>query len=369
MYIYVQVLPVYAESLGASLTVVGLVVASYAVPQLILRIPIGIWSDYLGSQKPLMMAGIGCILAGSIGLGFSPSPLFLGLSRLMVGVGAAVWALFPIYLVGNYSADNIGKSIGMLNFIVGASLVAASIAGGLIAGVKGEKFVFFVAAGLSIAGAISLLFTRERPSTETGLFSWHAFSQVARNPLLIIASVMAILLFFAEFASIWGFVPVYAARLGASDAGLGVLTMLVTIGSMAGSLIITPLIRRFGQVFSIIFSSIMLGLALVAVPFIRDLNLLGLVLTLNGIGFGMLSTQLMVLSIYNIEAKQRATAMGFYQAVYAIGMLTGPLISGFLSNHFGLSVVFYVAGALGMLIAALAHLPAIPGRHPAIKEN
>jgi len=41
MYLYVPVLPVYAESLGASLTVVGIIVASYSIPQLLLRIPWG----------------------------------------------------------------------------------------------------------------------------------------------------------------------------------------------------------------------------------------------------------------------------------------------------------------------------------------
>ena len=65
----------------------------------------------------------------------------------------------------------------------------------------------------------------------------------------------------------------------------------------------------------------------------------------------------MVLSIRGLPRQQQATAMGVYQAIYAIGMLTGPLASGFLGSGAGLSSVFYLAAFLVMLIAVLALLP------------
>ncbi|HEX5414588.1 MAG TPA: hypothetical protein VFZ25_02905, partial [Chloroflexota bacterium] len=42
LYVYVPILPVYAQTLGASLTVVGLVVSAYGLGQLVLRIPVGV---------------------------------------------------------------------------------------------------------------------------------------------------------------------------------------------------------------------------------------------------------------------------------------------------------------------------------------
>jgi MFS family permease len=201
------------------------------------------------------------------------------------------------------------------------------------------------------------------------MVSSHEFNQIARRPLLIVVSIMGILLFFAAFASIWGFIPLYAARLGASDTILGVLTMVMTLGSMVGSLAVTPILKRNGQVFSIVLSSIFLGLTLLAIPFIHNLVLLGVALIINGVGFGILSVQLMILSIYNVEVQKRATAMGFYQSLYAIGMLIGPLISGYLSNQYGLPIVFYLSGVLCLVITAMAYLPVIPGRRSPIKES
>ena len=45
LYLYVPILPVYAESVVGKLSVVGIVIASYALPQLLLRIPIGVFFD------------------------------------------------------------------------------------------------------------------------------------------------------------------------------------------------------------------------------------------------------------------------------------------------------------------------------------
>jgi DHA1 family multidrug resistance protein-like MFS transporter len=369
LYIYVPVLPVYAESLGASLTVVGIIVAAYAIPQFLLRIPLGIWADSLGRQKPLIIGGSAMLAVGSVGLGLSPNPLFLGISRALVGIGAAMWVVFPVYLVTFYTADKMGQAMGLLNFITGAALVAATLLGGIIADIRGEKTAFFSAAAIAIIALASVMFAKEYRVPREKTISWQGFRRVAGRPLLIVVSIMGVLVFFAEFASVWGFVPIYAARLGASDTILGILTMLVTIGSMIGSLAVAPMMRRWGHAFSIVLSSLMLGLVLISIPFIHSLFPLGIGLLIHGMGYGILSTQLMVLSIYKIAPQQRATAMGLFQGIYAIGMLTGPLAAGVLSENYGLPIVFYVGGSVCLATVILAYLPVMPRRPEAVPER
>ena len=58
LYLYVPVLPVYAQSLGANLSMVGVIISSYGIAQLLLRIPIGVWTDALGRRKPWVAVGI-----------------------------------------------------------------------------------------------------------------------------------------------------------------------------------------------------------------------------------------------------------------------------------------------------------------------
>ena len=68
---------VYAESLGASLTVVGLIIAAYGLVQFILRVPIGYLSDRYGIRLPFMALGLIAIAIGAIGMALFPDPVLL----------------------------------------------------------------------------------------------------------------------------------------------------------------------------------------------------------------------------------------------------------------------------------------------------
>ena len=57
LYVYSPILSVYAQSLGASFTTIGMVVGAYGFVQMLLRIPLGIWSDRLGRRLPFLYAG------------------------------------------------------------------------------------------------------------------------------------------------------------------------------------------------------------------------------------------------------------------------------------------------------------------------
>jgi predicted MFS family arabinose efflux permease len=362
IYFYAPVLPVYAESLGANLTTVGIIGAAYALPQLLFRIPIGMWSDSLGRRKPLIIGGIIMVFFGALGLWISPNSWFLSLFRGLVGVGSASWVAFTIYAVSFYPEHNTTQAVGILNFIVSAAMTITTALGGLVADTWGEKTAFLTAAILAIVALVFVLFAKENRMSKMQSLSWKGFKQVTRRPLLLVVSIMGILLFFAEFMSVWGFVPVYAARIGASDTELGILTMLASGVSMVGSLVVAPMIKRWGNIFTLVAGSVILGLSLLAVPFIHNIPLLDAAQMLNGLGWGMLPTQLMALSIHNTAPQQRATAMGFFQAMYAIGMLMGPLVSGFLADNFGLAVIFYVSSAVCFAVIGLVYLPILPRR-------
>ena len=96
---------------------------------------------------------------------------------------------------------------------------------------------------------------------------------------------------------------------------------------------------------------------MLAVPFITTVPVLMLVQVSYGVGSGVLMTLFMVLSIRGFPQEQQATAMGIFQAVYAVGMLAGPLASGFLGSELGLSTVFYLSALFSLLIIALVFLP------------
>ena len=362
LYLYVPVLPVHAEALGASLSMVGAVIAAYAIPQLLLRIPVGVWADALGRRKPLVLGGAVTAAAGALALGLAPGPWPLFLGRALTGVAAATWVAFTVLFASYYPGERAARAIGLISFVNGAALVAATSAGGAIAQVWGFKAAFFGAAALAAGALVALLPVREPPVRAPRGVSWGGFLRVAGQPVLLLASGMSVLVHFASYAGVLGFLPVYAARLGASAAALGVLTMLA-LGSAAGAALgAIYAVERWGYPRAIALGALLLGGALLSVPFIGQVAWLGVAQVVNGLGRGLLMTVLMALSIRAVAPQERATAMGVYQALYSVGMLAGPLASGVLAERLGLASVFYISAALCLVLVVVARAPALPRR-------
>ncbi len=336
---------------------VGTVLSAYAIPQVILRIPIGIWSDKLGRRKPMVIGGIIFTSLGALGLGLSTTAWLMFLSRITTGIGAAAWVVFPLYFTAYYPPDDSGKAIGLINFVRSVGLIVATAGGGFIAEEFGLSKPFYIAALLGIIALVALLSTKETPVRRERTASQHSFLSVATRPLLLVVSIMAILLLFSTFTGVFGFIPIYAAEIGASSSELGLITMINLGFSALGSLGAAWVWGRFGYRSTITASSLLIGGSMLAVPFITTVSVLMIVQISYGVGSGVLMTLFMVLSIRGFPQEQQATAMGIFQAVYAIGMLAGPLASGFLGSELGLSTVFYLSALFSLLIIALVFLP------------
>ena len=61
-------IPNQASDLGASNTIIGLVVASYAIGLVHLRIPYGIGADLLGKRRPFALIAFFASVIGALGL-------------------------------------------------------------------------------------------------------------------------------------------------------------------------------------------------------------------------------------------------------------------------------------------------------------
>jgi MFS family permease len=357
LYLYIPIFPLYIKTTGANLEVVGTVLSAYAIPQVLLRIPIGIWSDRLGRRKPLVAAGVIFTSLGALGLGLAKTPWLLFLARMTAGVGAATWVVFPVYFTEYYPTNDSGRAIGIINFVRNMALIAATAGGGLIAEKLGLRSPFFFAALLGILALPALLGTRESPIPKVRVSFWENFRPVVTRPLLITVSCMAILHTFTIFTGIFGFIPVYASELCASNSELGFIAMINLGFTALGSLNATWAWQRLGYRVTIFWSALFIVASFIATPFISTVNVLMVAQIPFGLGAGILSTIFMNLSIQGLPQEQQATAMGVFQAVYAIGMLAGPIISGFLGTIRSISDVFFLAGAVSLLIAALSFLP------------
>ena len=362
LYLYVPVLPLHAEELGASLSMVGLVVASYAIAQLLLRIPIGVAADMLGRRKPFAAAALACATAGAVGLALAPDPWALFAARTLVGVGGAGWVAVSVLFSSYYAADRSGHAMARVMTINSVGLLAATFSGGLISEYFGAYAAFYTAAACGACGTVLMLLAREPRQIRSGSYSAATFRRVARIPLLLLAGAIGILAQFVTFAGSFGFVPLYAERIGASDAEVGYVTTAMLIGQLLGTMATTRIARCCGIRASLFLASGLVGASLVVVPAIASVWLLMALQGTGGMARGIVNTLLISLSLRAVAPEDRATGMGIYQAIYAAGMLAGPVVSGYLAQASSLAAVFYLLAAVSIAAGLLGLLPAIPRR-------
>ena len=126
---------------------------------------------------------------------------------------------------------------------------------------------------------------------------------------------------------------------------------------MVSSLLVTSLAKRVGNRFLIYVSFVVTATGIGIAALAYSLPVVFVAQMLMGIGFGIGYSVMMGMSIQHVEDKHRTTAMGLFQALYSIGMFTGPWISGILADAIGIRLMFGVTAALclvpGVLLTGL----------------
>lgn len=357
LYVYSPILSVYAQSLGASFTTVGLVVGAYGFVQMWLRIPLGVWSDRLGRRLPFLYAGHFFNLVGCLGLAMAPTPLYLIAFRGVLGISAATWVAFTVLFASYFPPDQSPKAMGVVTAINGISLIVVNGTGGQIAQMWGMGATFYAGAVLAAMGLVATLPIKEhrthrRPPT---------FKQIWRimtHPALMLIAAITALNHYTFWATTFGFIPVHAANLGASKLALGIIGVAALVPYTLTAPMNHHFAARLGENRTVFTGILVMAVTMFLVPLIHNIPLLAVAQGASGFGRGLVYPLLMGLSIREISGEDRATAMGVFQAIYAIGMFLGPATAGAVADAAGLSGAFIIAGAVSV-VAAVAGLTLI----------
>ena len=346
LYLYVPILPNYSKDLGASATMIGYIVAAYAIGQMILRIPLGIAVDKWGT-KPFAIITMLCSALGSLGLTLASDPIQLFLARSVTGIAGAGWVAISLLFASQFQNNLMHYASSFMMGINGIAITISTLISGRLADYFGDTTPFIASLFVSILGMIVFFASKENKKKNDK--KNYNFYEILGSTILIRISIIAIGFHFVTFGVNFGFLPIIIENLGGTKTNIGDITTLSQLAGICGMSLSAWFINKIGTRKTIILGSICMIISLIFTSYVENLSLIATLQFISGFGRGILYTVTITLILISFEETSRGLAMGAYQAYYAIGMFLGPALSGLIVNSFGINAIFWLSTLITLL--------------------
>jgi len=367
-------MPFYALDLKAPEWLVGPLIASFAVAQLVSSPVWGKFSDRYG-RRPAMLIGLGASAFAYVIFGFATSLWMLFASRVVQGLGGGTTGVAQAYVADTMEPKERAKALGWLSAATSAGVVIGPFIGsaaynfgrqapGLVAAVMVLVNVFFawkwlpesraaharspsghfvVPAGRSVRQALVEII--RQPTTPAHRVIWiYVVGMLALN---VVIGVLALYLkdtFAISARTIGYFFPIFGV--------VGVLMRATLVGWFNA---------RFGEIRTMQIGtiSLLLGLALMPLPaaFLtpaRAMPLFILFLILVPMGTALLFPASTSLVSQRTDRHELGLVMGAQQTFRGIMSIVGPVGATVAFASLGHGVPFLLAAAIVSLAAVLA---------------
>jgi len=348
----------FAASLGASATLIGLLSSTVGMTRIISSIPIGMISDSKG-RKGVLVAGMLTLATSSFLYSLVADPLWLFPLRMMSGI--VITSTFFIGMA--YAGDRVrredrGLVSGIYTTCMGLGFAVGSALGGKMAVQFGYGPTFRIAALIALLGVAFAYLGLSGPAPRSELAPRSVspltkLGLLAREPSLFAASVgymMIILTFDAVLVNIF---PLYAKSLTIGQAAIGSMFAVRALTSASVRMPTGLLMARIPS-HKVMIAALALGMvAITSIAFLSDPLLLTVALAGEGICFGMYLTSGQAYITEQFPEADRGTAMGVYSMTGSISSMIGPFAFGAMADVWGLNIVFVVTGCIVFLGIAL----------------
>lgn len=330
------VLPDLGRRLGASPTTIGLLFAAFGVTLLAVSIPMGAVSDRVGRQGPLAGGMLALALSTAL-FAYATSLPWLFAARLVQGAADAVTWVVGFALIANlYGPAERGRMTGIVMSGTSVAFMIGPSIGGWLYEAGGIRLPFLVVAAVAAVGAVAFVWF-DPPS-----------ERVKRDPVPISAvlTVPAVArcagLVVAIATTLSMVEPIFSMHLQ-TDLGLGPSRVGLAFAAAAlGNTVFHPFFGRLSDRFGarrMVFAGLVTSAC--------TLPLLGTAWNLpSAIGLGVLQSGAFAVGItpslaYMAEATSSTgiesfgVSYGIYNVAWAVGLLSGPSLGGFLFERMG----------------------------------
>src|SRR3954452_4476361 len=157
LYMLVPALPVLATTFESDISVAQMTVSLFMVGLAVSQIIVGPLSDRFG-RRPVLLGGLGLMVAGSIGASVAANLPQLIAARFLFALGGASGMVMSRAIIRDlYSRERISSMISLVIAVMMIAQMLSPLTGGLLETAFGWRAIFYVitAASLVIAVAIA----------------------------------------------------------------------------------------------------------------------------------------------------------------------------------------------------------------------
>lgn len=366
-------LPYYAQTFGSGAFMTGLLVASYALAQLIGAPILGRWSDRVGRRRVLLVSIFGTFI-GFLLLGFAGTLWMLFVSRIIDGLTGGNLNVAQAYITDVTDQKNRAKGLGLIGAAFGMGFTIGPAVGGALS-VFGFAVPAFAAAALALLNLIAVFFflpesltaedraalaTNKRPPF-TFRALWTALSRPRVGPLLHTRFFFG--LAFAMFQSIFALYAQFRLNLNAQTTGyvlayVGVLLVIVqgfAVGKLAA---------KFSETRIIFAGSITMAMALLAWAFVPDVWTLLVVLVPMSFAGGIMNTVLSSALTKSVYPEEIGGTLGLSGSVESMTRVLAPTLGGTLLQFLGTSAPGIVCSLIMVWVSSFVWLRVVVNPDP-----
>ena len=360
----IPLLPYYATDFGAGATMIGVLISAFSIAQLAVAPSWGRFSDRYG-RRPAILAGLLLTAVAYVLFAFAGSIVALLVSRLIQGTGGGTIGVVQAYVADVSKPKQRTKSLGWLSVVTSMGAVAGPAFGSAMISLGGRRAPGLAAAALSVLVSIfAWRFLRE--STELRQTTSHpaVSAQTSRGailrvltrwrepaPRLIWIYTIAIGAFYGTIQT----VPLLlSSRFSVTEANIGYFIMyLGGMGVVVRSLLLGRMVDRLGEARLSRLGIVILALGLASTGLATGYPMLAAGFTLMPIGTAFIFPCVTGLLSTVVASNERGLYMGVQHTFGGVSRVAFPILAGFLMDHAGVGVPFWLSAILVLVTLPL----------------
>jgi multidrug resistance protein len=349
-FLILPLLPYYALELNATPEIIGWLIASFSIAQLIAAPLWGRVSDRYG-RRPALLIGLSASAIAFVVFGLADSLWLLFLSRIVQGAGGGTTGVSQAYVSDTVAPGDRARALGWLSAATAAGVMVGPAIGSLATHL-GHSAPGFVAAGLCALNVIAAWkwLPESRPASAQPTVRkpvWHAALTVMRRPtgqverfIWIYAIGMFAFSLFTSVLALWLY-----ARFGVSEKQIGwffVYTGLLSL--VMRSVVLGPVVDRLGEMTAMRIGTacVAVGLSLFAV--VPSVWLFVALTPLLPIGTALLFPTTTSLISRATSVGELGTMMGVAQSFAGLARIFAPVLGTIAFQRLGVNAPFLLAG-------------------------